>query len=260
MPTVARKSRQIVEQSADALASIAKRFKLHKRLAREMHGDGYLKTRPEEIGYVLKSGEYNIEMQNLLTIAFNYSLSEHKILRMYNSGYIDLNGLDQQKAVSRYIQRHGGSLSVRLLCYVVYDEVSGGGLMKNQAVFDCLSALRINGKLNPPRDLQPDLDAAARGEKAALDRVARWMRDLIDSSDKPHGWAFFGVRLALIEGSYRLWTRDVPKLRKLPKVRKLAKLLREHPRLMDCVTPVKKTGQSGDVAYVYHRPGEFWDL
>jgi len=183
------------------------------------------------------------------------------LIKIYNNGFIDLNGLDYGKEISRYVQQHAGQLSVRLLCYLAYDEIRpGGGVVKNRKAQSCLSALKIDGKLRPPKDLWLYLDLACRGQPEALERVARWMRDLIDSVGKPHGWAFYGVRLALVEGSYDIWNRPLPKLRKLKNQRKLAKLLRSHPLLHGCVTPVAKPGGNKTYSYMFHRPGEFWDF
>ena len=261
MPPADRNRRKPFEQTAWVLTGIAKRFKLHLRLAREMRRDGYLRLVPEEPEFALDGKAYTHEGVNLHIVRSHYGLSEEKFLTLHTTGHIDLNGLDCESAISRYVQRHGEQLSVRLLCYLVYDAVRpNGGKIENQVACDYLSSLKIGGKLSPPKDLEHYLDDACRGQPAALERVAVWMRDLIDSIDKPQGWAFYGVRLALTEGSYELWNRPVPKLRKWAKRRKLAKLLREHPLLRGCVTPVARSKRNNDYFYVYHRPGAFWDM
>lgn len=261
MAPVDRNRQKAVGPTARGLSGIAKRFKLHLRLAREMHRDGYLRHDPKKPECAVYEKGYTYESRVLENISSYYGLSWKKFILLHNAGYIDLDGLDLQKVVSRHLQRHSGQLSVRLLCYLAYDEVHpGGSRIKNQVAYGCLSALKIDGRLNPPKDLEPYLDAACRGDPAALERVARWMRDLIESIGEPHGWAFFGVRLALAEGSYVLWNRPVPKLRKWARRRKLAKLLREHPLLRGCVTPVARSRRNSDYFYVYHRLGEFWDL
>lgn len=261
MLPVDKKRQEAGGSTARVLAGIAKRFMLHLRLAREMRQDGYLILVAEKPEYTLNMQHYTHEGRIISNISLYYGVSDKKLIALYNAGYINLDGLAYKKQISRYLQQHAGRLSVRLLCYLAYDELRpGGGVVKDQNACDCLSVLKIDGRLNPPKDLNMYLDAACRGQPAALEHVARWMRDLIENVGKPHGWAFYGVRLALVEGSYVLWNRPVPKLRRLRKHRKLAKLLREHPLLRECVTPVARSGRNSDYTYVYHRPGEFWDL
>ncbi|MDB5713029.1 MAG: hypothetical protein JWO15_426 [Sphingomonadales bacterium] len=255
------KRQNATEPTTSALFGIAKRFKLHLRLAREMHRDGYLRLISERPESTVDEKYPAHDRKEIFDIFQYYGLSRNKLIIVHNAGYINFDGLDYQKEASRYFQRHDGQLSVRLLCYLAYDEVRPEvGRIKDQAALGCLSDLKIDGRLNPPKDLEPYLDSASKGHSAALERVARWMRDLINSAGKPHGWAFYGVRLALVEGSHGLWNQPVPKLRKWGKRRKLAKLLREHHVLRGCVTRVAKPGRNSDYSYVYHQPGQFWDL
>jgi hypothetical protein len=226
-----------------------------------MQIDGYLRTSAEEPFSALKICHECEESLQLFKIGYHYGLCREKMLRLYNAGFLELNGLDCEKAVTRYLQQHSGKLSVRLLSYVAYSEVWPASLqIQNQAAYDLLSALKIDGKLSPPKYLGPYLDGACRGLDDPLERVARWVRDMLDSTGKAHGWEFFGVRLALTEGHYELWPRSIPKLRRLRKMRGLPKLLREHPLLHGYVTQMTKSRQNRSFTYVYHRPGVFWDL
>lgn len=253
--------RKTVDPTARALTVVARRLNLHLRLAREMYREGYLKINPKPPEDRVNKRTYTHQRAVVEIIGSYFGISIGKAIDVYNKGYLDLNGFDYEKEILRYLQRKSGELSVRLLCYLAYDEIRpGGGMIKNQKAVDCLSALKIDGKLRPPAHLAPYLDDACKGQREAMERVARWMRDLIESVGKPHGWHFYGVRLALVEGSYVLWTRPVPKLRRLRKLRKLAERLREHPLLCGCVTPVAKPGRNKDYFHMFHRPGRFWDL
>jgi hypothetical protein len=258
MPPVDRRAN---DPTVHALKGIAKLFNLHLRLARAMYRDGYVRLDPEIPEYLIDQKSHSDEKVKLFNICSYYGLSNSKLFKLYNAGYVNSGGIDLKKAILRYQQRHAGQLSVGLFCHLAYDQVDpDGGQIKDQAVYDCLSALKIDGKLNPPKDLGPYLDAACEGEPEALERVAGWMRDLIESVGRPRRWAFYGVRLALVEGSYVLWNRPVPRLRKWAKRRKLARLLREHHLLRGCVTSVAKPGRNSDYYYMFHRPGEFWNL
>lgn len=248
-------------QSNRALTEISRRFKIRLRLAREMQSDGYLRIVASIPNYIVQDGTYTENSKAIYIISHYYGISSNKIVNLYNKGYITLDGLDYKKSISRYLQQHEGRLSVRLLCYLAYDGVRrDGSVVTDRNAHGVLSALKIDGKLRPPRDLEPYLGDAIKGEAKSLERVARWMRDLIESVATPHGWAFFGVRLALAEGSYDLWERTVPKLRKLRNHRQLARRLREHPLLQECATPVARSRRNSDYSYIYHRPGTFWDL
>ena len=258
MPHARRKAADPITR---ALAVIGNRFNLHLRLAREMYQDGYLRIIPVTPDYTVHKSAYSQNRTAIFIIGCHYEISSDKLIKLFNNGYIDLDGLDYKKAIFRYLQQHPGRLSVRLLCYLAYDDVRpGGGVVTDRNAQGCLSALKIDGKLRPPKDLGPFLASAIRGDSKSLERIARWMRDLIESVATPHGWAFYGVRLALAEGCYDVWQRPIPKLRILKKHRKLAKRLREHALLQGCVTPVARSGRNKSFSYIYHRPGKFWDL
>ncbi len=154
MLPVDKKRQDAGGSTARALAGIAKRFKLHLRLAREMRQDGYLILVPEKPEYAENWNNYTQERRVLSNISLYYSLSEKKLIALYNAGYIDLDGLDYEKRISRYLQQHAGRLSIRLLCYLAYDKLRpGGGAVKDQNASDCLSVLKIDGRLNPPKEL-----------------------------------------------------------------------------------------------------------
>jgi len=245
-----------------ALKRIAKRFGIRLRLAREMKRDGYLRFSPEIPEYIVNIKGQSPYWHSIQTIYQHYEIRYEKFIRIYNAGYINIFGLDLKNSVKRYMQRKRGELSVRLLCYLAYEENRPPDLrIENEAANAYLSNLKIDGKLKPPRELAPDLDRACRGDRGALERVARWMRELIEIADCPHGWAFFGLRLALVEGFYGPFDCPIPRLRKWPKRAKLARLLREHHLLRGCVTRAAKPGRrDDDYCYVFHRPGQFWDL
>lgn len=256
MPAVKQMSPQ-----TSALQKVAERFGLSLRLAREMKADGYLRTSAVKPDYPLTMWDKRDERWQLIRIGSHYSLSREKILHLYNAGFLDLDGLDCDKAVTRFLQRHSGQLSVRLLSYVAYSELWPEEMkLKNQAAYDCLAALKLEGKLSPPKHLEPYLDAACRGGTSSLERVAQWARDLLDSTDRAHSWAFIGVRLALTEGHYDLWGRPIPQLRRLRRLGKLRRLLRTHPLLDGYVTRVAMPGQNRLYTHLFHRPGVYWDL
>lgn len=245
-----------------ALKRIARNFGHHLHLIREMHGDGYLRIDPEIPDWSVKAKGQSPHWRLIHGIYSYYGLSYEKFIPLYNAGHIEKYGLDLQKVTKRYMQRKPGQLSVKLLCHLAYEELRPFDLrIEEGEAHALLSALKFEGKLNPPMYLEPCLDAASTGQPQALECVARWMLDLIERIDCPQGWQFFGVRLALVEGHYDLGDYRTPRLRKWPQRRNLFKLLREHPLLRGCVTLVPEPGKrDDDFSYMFHRPGQFWDL
>lgn len=254
-----RKARSAAEIQ---LERVARRFDIRLGLAREMQRDGYLRLLPQDPEYEKWDKSPPLFWRRFLYAQAHYGLSLEKFVQIYNAGHIRAFGLDLQKATKRYMQRNQGQLSVLLLCHLDHEEMRDFDLrIRNEAALAVLAELKIDGKFDAPTHLEPYLDAASRGHSAPLERVARWMRDLIENTDDPHGWTFFGVRLALVEGSYGPVEYRIPSLRKWAKRKRLKGLLLKHPHLQGCVSKVPNPGRRQKFSYLFHRPGDYpYDL
>src|ERR1700754_5031362 len=103
MPHARRRADDLITR---ALAVIGKRFNLHLRLAREMHQDGYLRIIPFMPDHTVHKNAYSQNRTAISIISHHYGISSDKLIKLFNNGYVNLDGLDYKKAIFRYRQQH----------------------------------------------------------------------------------------------------------------------------------------------------------